>query len=185
MIKDILEDAKARMEGAISALKKDLAAFRTGRASTALLDGVLVEYYGSRLPVNQVATLSTPEARLIVIQPWDKNAIEPIEKAISAANLGVTPQNDGSVIRLALPPLTEERRKELVKQVKKKGEDAKIAIRNVRRDARELLEGLQKEGEASEDEVKRAQEELQRITNSFTETVDQIGKGKEEEILNF
>ena len=185
MIAGILGDAKSGMAGAVESLKKDLASLRTGRASVSFLDGITVDYYGSRVPINQCASVTTPDPRLIVIQPWDKSAITPIEKAITEAKLGLNPQNDGKVIRLPIPPLSEERRKDLAKQARKKAEDHKVSIRSIRRDAKEMLEELEKESEASKDDVARALEELQKLTDTATTHVDEVVVGKEKEILEF
>lgn len=183
MLNDILSDAKGRMSGAVDSVKKEFSAIRTGRASVTVLDDVRVEYYGSMMPVNQVATLSVPDARLIVVQPWDKSVIGAIERAIIGANLGINPQNDGIVIRLPIPALTEERRKDLVKQARKKAEDGKVNVRGVRRDAKEMIEELEKESEVSKDESHRAIESLQEITDSFTASIDSLTEAKEKEIM--
>lgn len=185
MINDAITDARDRMNGAIESYKKELMGIRTGRASASMLDDLLVDYYGSMMPINQVATLSVPEARLILIQPWDKAAFEPIEKAIQASNLGLNPQNDGKVIRLPIPPLTEERRKDLVKQSRKKSEDAKISVRNVRRDAKEMIEAFEKDGDVSKDDSHRGIEELQTLTDSYIAKIDVMTSTKENEILEF
>jgi len=179
----IFEDLKDAMEKAVTALEKSFSKVRTGRASIALLDGIKVDYYGSATPLNQVATLSVPESRLIVISPWDGSVIGLIEKAIQKSDLGLTPSNDGKVIRLAIPPLTEERRKELVKVVKKMSEESKVKIRNIRRDANEQLKDLKKDNTISEDELYDQQEEVQKITNKYIEKVDQALAVKEKEIL--
>ncbi len=185
MANEVVKTAKAKMEKAIKALEKEFAHVRTGRATLALLDGIKVSYYGSEMPLDQVATISVPEARTIAIQPWDVNVLPEIEKAILASELGLTPTNDGKIIRVAVPPLTEERRKELVKLVKKMGEEAKVAIRNIRRDANEKLKKQKKAKEISEDEQFRLQDEVQKLTDSFTKRVDQVVGDKEKEILEF
>ncbi len=185
MANEVVKTAKAKMEKAIKALEKEFAHVRTGRATPALLDGIKVSYYGSEMPLDQVATISVPEARTIAIQPWDVNVLPEIEKAILASELGLTPTNDGKIIRVAVPPLTEERRKELVKLVKKMGEEAKVAIRNIRRDANEKLKKQKKAKEISEDEQFRLQDEVQKLTDSFTKQVDQVVGDKEKEILEF
>lgn len=185
MIGEILGEARTRMGGALDALKKDLVAIRTGRASVAMLDDVRAEAYGAQMPLNQLATLSTPDPRLIVVQPWDKGTFAAIEKALMAANLGMTPQNDGKVIRLPVPPLTEERRKGLVKQARKRCEEAKVEIRSFRREAKELLEELEQEGEAAKDDVRHAQDELQKSTDDFVGKIDQTAAAKEKEIMEF
>jgi len=179
----IFEELKDNMDKALSALEKSFSKVRTGRASLALLDGIKVEYYGSATPLNQVATLSVPESRLIVISPWDSSVIGLIEKALQKSDLGLTPSNDGKVIRLAIPPLTEERRKELVKVVKKMSEESKVKVRNIRRDANEQLKDLKKDNTISEDELYNHQEEVQKITNKYIEKVDQVLALKEKEIL--
>jgi ribosome recycling factor len=185
MIQEILREARGRMDTAVEAFKKEMASIRTGRASASMLDDVVVDAYGTSMPLNQVATLSTPEARLIVVQPWDKGTLEAVEKAIIAANLGLTPSNDGKIIRLPVPPLSEERRKDLVKQAKKRAEESKVGIRAIRRDAKELLEELEKEGESSKDDIHRAVEELQGLTDSHAARVDELTAVKEKEILEF
>lgn len=171
------------MEKAIAAMRKELASFRTGRANPALLDRVLVEYYGTQMPINQMANISVPEPRLLVIQPWDKSALGEIERAIQKSDLGLVPSNDGNVIRITIPPMTEERRTELVKLVKRTGEDAKVAIRNIRRDANEEMKKKEKNGEMSEDESRRAQEEIQKMTDQYIREVDDIITAKEKEVM--
>jgi ribosome recycling factor len=171
------------MNGALEALKKELASIRTGRASLALLDGISVNYYGVLTPLQQLASLSIPESRQIAIQPWEQKIIPDIEKAIMKSDLGLTPMNDGKLIRLHIPPLTEERRKQLTKIVKKKAEETKIAIRNIRRDVNEEIKKLEKENHLSEDDVKRSQDELQKLTDSQIERVDEILRHKEKEIM--
>ncbi|MGE3152363.1 MAG: ribosome recycling factor [Nitrospiraceae bacterium] len=171
------------MERTLEHLKRELSTMRTGRASIALLDNVKVDYYGTVTPLKQVGTLSTPEPRLITIQPWDVKLIKEIEKALAASNLGVTPSNDGKVIRVPLPPLTEERRRELIKICKKHGEDTKVHIRTVRREANEELKKLQKDGKMSEDDLRRSEAEIQKLTDQYIEKVDHVLKKKEEEIL--
>lgn len=171
------------MDKTIQSLKGELAKVRTGRASTALVDPVHVEYYGSSVPLNQVANITTPDARTIQISPWEAGTLGAIEKAILAANLGLTPQNDGKVIRIPLPPLTEERRKDMVKLVKKMGEESKIAVRNHRRDANEALKKLEKAKTLSEDELKKAMDLIQKKTDEKTAEIDKVIAGKEKEIL--
>jgi ribosome recycling factor len=171
------------MNGALEALKKELASIRTGRASLALLDGISVNYYGVLTPLQQLASLSIPESRQIAIQPWEQKIIPDIEKAIMKSDLGLTPMNDGKLIRLHIPPLTEERRKQLTKIVKKKAEETKIAMRNIRRDVNEEIKKLEKENHLSEDDVKRSQDELQKLTDSQIERVDEILRHKEKEIM--
>lgn len=171
------------MEASIQHLKKELARIRTGRASTSLLDEVRVDYYGTPTPVSQVATLAVPEPRLITLSPWDAGLIPAIERALMQSDLGLTPSNDGKLIRLPVPPLTEERRKEFVKQAHRLGEEARVSIRNARRDAVEAIKKLQKDGDISEDDGKRAQDTIQKMTDQFGQQVDQILKRKDEEIL--
>ncbi|GAB6932233.1 ribosome recycling factor [Calditerricola satsumensis] len=180
----ILKSAEERMKKAIDVLKKELAALRAGRATPALLDRVTVDYYGTPTPVNQLATITAPEPRLLVIQPWDKSALGEIEKAIQKSDLGLTPMNDGNVIRIAIPPLTEERRAELAKVVKKHGEEAKVAIRNIRRDANDELKALEKDGQISEDELRRHQEAVQKLTDKYTAEVEALVAAKEKEIFS-
>jgi ribosome recycling factor len=158
---------------------------RTGRASLSLLDGIRVDYYGTQTQLNQMASLSVPESRLIVIQPWDVSAIKDVEKAILKSDLGLTPSSDGKLIRISIPPLTEERRKELVKVVSKMCEEHKIAARNIRRDANDLLKGFKKDGDISEDDAFKAQDNVQKITDDFIKQIDEIYKEKEKEILEF
>ena len=179
----IFEELKDNMEKGIAALEKSFSKVRTGRASIALLDGIRVEYYGTQTPLSKVATLSVPESRLIVISPWDSSVIGLIEKAIQKSDLGLMPSNDGKVIRLSIPALTEERRKELVKVVKKMSEESKVNIRNIRRDANEQLKDLKKDNTLSEDELFRHQEEVQKVTNKYIEKVDQVLAMKEKEIM--
>ncbi|MEJ2642501.1 MAG: ribosome recycling factor [Desulfosarcinaceae bacterium] len=185
MIAETLEDTKDRMNKTITALSNELKRIRTGRASVALLDGIRAEYYGTPTPLDQMASLSVPESRLITIQPWDASAIKEIEKAILKSDLGLTPNSDGKLIRISIPPLTEERRKELVKQVNKIGEEHKVAIRNIRRDANEMLKAFKKDGEISEDDAFKAQDEVQKITDDFIKKIDAIYSEKEKEILEF
>jgi len=170
------------MEKAIGALKRDLSTLRAGRASASMLDRVQAEYYGTMTPINQLGTITTPDSRTLMIQPWDKSALAAIEKAILKSDLGLTPANDGSIIRITIPPLTEERRAELVKATKKFGEDAKVAIRNIRRDANDEIKKKEK-GEISEDESRRHQEDIQKLTDRFTAEVDKILAAKEKEIM--
>ena len=183
MIDEIFEDLKDRMGKSIESLKREYSRLRTGRASISLLDGIRVSYYDTPTPLNQMASLAVPEPRLIVIQPWDKTAIEDIEKAILKSELGLTPMNDGKVIRISIPPLTEERRKELVKVARKMSEENKVSIRNIRRDANEMLKDLKKEKEITEDDLYRSQEEFQKATDQFISQVDELCAAKEKEIL--
>ena len=183
MVDEIFEDLKDRMGKSIESLKREYSRLRTGRASISLLDGIRVSYYDTPTPLNQMASLAVPEPRLIVIQPWDKTAIEDIEKAILKSELGLTPINDGKVIRISIPPLTEERRKELVKVARKMSEENKVSIRNIRRDANEMLKDLKKEKEITEDDLYRSQEEVQKATDQFISQVDELCAAKEKEIL--
>ncbi|WP_353892062.1 ribosome recycling factor [Proteinivorax hydrogeniformans] len=183
MVNDIYSDLKTRMKKAVESLQTELNSVRAGRATPSLLDRIVVDYYGAQTPLNQLANISTPEPRLLVVQPWDKTVIPEVEKAILKSDLGLTPSNDGSVIRLAIPALTQERRSELVRYVKQKGEDGKVAIRNVRRDGNEMVKSLEKDNEISEDESRKAQEEIQKITDQFIKEADRIIQNKEEEIL--
>jgi ribosome recycling factor len=183
MLEDIYKDTETQMQKTTDSLIRDYAGVRTGRASVGLLDGITVEYYGTQTPLNQVATLSVPESSLIVIQPWDATVIKAIEKAILRSDLGITPSNDGKVIRLAIPPLTEERRKQLAKLVKKKAEEKKIAIRQVRRESNDMLKSFEKEKEITEDDRHVGQERIQKITDTFIKKVDEVAAKKEQEIL--
>ncbi len=185
MANEVMKDADVRMDKAIEAFKRDLSRIRTGRASPALLEGIKVDYYGTAMPLNQVASISVPESRLITIQPWDANVLPEIEKAILKSDLGLTPTNDGKVIRVSVPPLTEERRKELVKLVKKMAEECRVAIRNIRRDAIERFKTMKKDKEISEDEFFKLQDEVQKITDDHIKTVDEVLEQKEKEILEF
>lgn len=180
---EVQQTMKSKMEKALQAYQKELNRLRTGRATPALLEGIRVDYYGTPTPIQQTASVTIPESRLITIQPWDKSLIEPIEKAIQKANLGLSPTNDGKVIRIAIPPLTEERRKELVKIVRKMAEECKITIRNIRREANESLKKLEREKKLSEDDLHRASEEVQKITDAQIEQVDRILEAKQKEIM--
>ncbi|OGP11545.1 MAG: ribosome recycling factor [Deltaproteobacteria bacterium GWA2_47_9] len=183
MLNDAYKDIKNKMEGAITALKREFGTLRAGRASLAVLDTITVDYYGVPTPLSQVASLAVPESRLIVIQPWESKILPDIEKAIMKSDLGLMPTNDGKLIRLAFPPLTEERRKELVKVAKRVAEEAKVAIRNIRRDGNDFIKELEKEKEISEDDLKKGQEEVQKITDSYIAKVDDILTHKEKEIM--
>ncbi|QTA82499.1 Ribosome-recycling factor [Desulfonema limicola] len=185
MIESTFNETRDRMGKSIAALEKELKRVRTGRASLSLLDGIKVDYYGTPTPLNQMASLSVPESRLINIQPWDVSVIKDIEKAILKSSLGLTPSNDGKLVRISIPPLTEQRRKELVKVVSKIGEDSKIAVRNIRRDSNELLKGLKNDGEISEDDSFKAQDQVQKITDEYIKQIDEICKEKEKEIIEF
>ncbi len=183
MTKEIMSDAKQRMKKTIDDLTHDLASIRTGRASVHLLDSVTVDYYGTQTPISQVATLHAPEANLITVQPWDISQIAQIERAIMAANLGLNPSNDGKILRVPVPPLTEERRHELARQVSKIAEEHRTAVRQIRRDGNDQLKKKEKKKEISEDEEFRAHEEVQELTNEFVKEIDALAKQKEEEIL--
>lgn len=182
-VKDLLAELNKRMTTTIAAFKAESARIRTGRASTALVSNIKVDYYGTPTPMNQLATLGVPEPQLIVIQPYDTGALREIEKAIQTAELGLNPSNDGKVIRVPVPPLTEERRKEMVKMVKKMGEDHKIALRNIRRDINDGLKSEEKEKKITEDDVRKGQNEVQKITDRFVAQIDQLLSAKEKEIL--
>lgn len=183
MLKDAYKEAEARMKGAIQALEEDLAGIRTGRASPALIERMQVEYYGSPTPLIQLATISVPEPRTLMIRPFDASSLKAIERAILASDLGLTPNNDGKAIRLNLPPLTEERRRELVKVVHNRVEEARVAVRNVRRDSIRDLREFMQEKLISEDDLKRGEEELQKITDQYIEEINTVGERKEKEIL--
>ena len=183
MIQELLKDADKRMKKAVEVLKGEFAGLRTGRASTVLVEDIKVDYYGTPVTIKQIAQIAVPEPTQITIQPWDTSVIPNIEKAIRESDLGVQPQRDGNIIRINLPPLTEERRRELVKKAGKLAEQARIAIRNVRHEVMKDLDKLKKEGGFSEDDIKRAKEELQKITDKFTKKVDELLSKKEEEIL--
>jgi ribosome recycling factor len=185
MIEDIYQEARENMGKSVDDLKREFKRVRTGRASLSILDGIRVNYYGTPTPLNQMATLAVPESRLITIQPWDVSGIKEIEKAILKSDLGLTPSSDGKIVRIAIPPLTEERRKELVRVINKVSEEHKVAVRNIRRDANEMLKDLKKEGDISEDEAFKAQDQVQKITDDHINLVDQITKEKEKEILEF
>jgi ribosome recycling factor len=185
MKEEILSECRQSMSKTIEALKKDLTRIRTGRASTALLDGIKVNCYDTQMPLDQVASLSVPESRLITVKPWDQSIIGEIEKSILKSELGLTPINDGKIVRIPIPPLTESRRKELVKVAKKTAEEGKIAIRNHRREANEMLKELKNEKEISEDELFKGQEEVQKITDEFIKKIDQVTSEKEKEIMEF
>ena len=185
MIDSVYDDARDRMGNSIEDLRNEFKKIRTGRASPALFEGMRINYYGTPTPLNQVASLSVPESRLIVIKPWDQSVIGEIEKEILKSEIGLTPMNDGKLIRIPIPALTEERRKELVKVVHKIAEDHKVSIRNIRRDANELLKGLKKDGDISEDDFFRAQDKVQKITDDYIQSVDETYQEKEKEILEF
>lgn len=183
MPKQVSSQTKDRMEKAIQAYSRELASIRAGRASAALLDKVTVDYYGAPTPVNQLASINVPEARLLVVQPYDKTSLGDIEKAIIKADLGLNPSNDGTVIRISIPALTEERRKELVKLVKKSSEEAKVAVRNIRRDGNDDLKKLEKNGDITEDELRGYTDDIQKLTDSYIAKVETVTKEKEKEIM--
>lgn len=183
MIKEFMEAAEEKMTKTCEALKRDYATLRAGRATPALLDKIQVDYYGAPTPINQMANISAPESRLLLIQPWDKSVIGTIEKAILKSDLGLNPNNDGSVIRIAIPQLTEERRKDLVKIVKKKAEEGKVAIRNIRRELNDDIKELEKSHEVSEDDAKRGLDDAQKLTEKYVKKVDEITEVKEAEIM--
>lgn len=184
MIKDIINGAEDKMHKTISVLKKELASMKAGRANPQMLDRIEAEYYGAVTPLNQLANISAPEPRILLIQPWDKNSVKSIEKAILKSDLGLNPSSDGSVIRLVIPELTEETRKNLVKTVKKTGEDAKVAIRSIRREANDKVKALKKDNEISEDEVKKAEEDIQKRVDTYIKDIDKIIETKEKEIMS-
>ncbi|MCY8837824.1 ribosome recycling factor [Bacillus atrophaeus] len=183
MSNEVLTETKERMEKAVAAYQRELATVRAGRANPSLLDKVTVEYYGAQTPLNQLSSINVPEARMLIITPYDKTAIGDIEKAILKADLGVTPTSDGNIIRIAIPALTEERRKELVKLVKKYAEEAKVAVRNVRRDANDDLKKLEKNGDITEDELRTSNEDVQKLTDEYVSKIDRVTKDKEKEIM--
>jgi len=183
MIDEILLDVEERMENAVEAYKQVLASVRTGRASTSLVEHLQVEHYGQRMPLNQLATLGAPEAQLITIQPWDQSAVDPVMKAIQTSDLGITPQSDGKMIRLPIPPLTEDRRKDMVKQIHGKTEDARISIRNARRHGMDELKKALRNSEVSEDDEHRGEAEIERLTQDQIGRLETLGKEKEQELL--
>jgi ribosome recycling factor len=179
----VLKDAKTRMDKAVAALEKEFSHLRTGRASVSLLDGLKVDYYGTMTPIDQIASLSTPDSRTITIQPWDRAAFGLVEKAIMKSDLGLTPVNDGKIIRIGIPPLTEDRRKDLAKVAKKYTEEAKVAVRNIRRDANDALKKLQKDKAISEDDLRKGEADIQKTTDSYVAKLDQSLARKEKEIM--
>jgi ribosome recycling factor len=181
--KDALAQAKMRMEKAVEDFRKDLATVRTGRANVALLDAIRVDYHGTPMPINQLGTMNVPDASMIVISPWDPGAVAPIEKAIRTSDLGLNPANDGKVVRVPIPPLTEERRKELVKHIHKVLENHRTAVRNIRRDLKEAIEKLEKEKKISEDDKKRSLDELEKVTHAETKKIEDLSAAKEKEVL--
>jgi ribosome recycling factor len=183
MVKNIIKEATEKMSKAVDVVKHELVTIRTGRATPALIEGVKVDYYGTATPLKQIANIGVPDPTLLTVQPWEKNMIQPIEKAIHNANLGLNPANDGVLIRVPIPPLNEERRKEYVKLTKKYGEQGKVSIRNIRRDANDSLKKLEKDKEISEDDLKRAEDEVQKLTDKYTSDIDKLLEQKEKEIM--
>lgn len=184
MVKDILKNAEEKMKKTISVLQSDLSTMKAGRANPTMLDRIQVEYYGSMCPLNQVANISAPEPRVLQITPWETTLLKEIEKAILTSDLGLNPSNDGAIIRLIIPELTEETRKNLVKNVKKAGEDSKIALRSVRRDSNDKIKALKKDGELTEDEMKKSEDDIQKIVDKFVKEVDKLIEAKEKEIMS-
>ncbi len=183
MLDETLTDAKKRMSETVDALKREMSGVRTGRAATGLVDNLKVDYFGSEMPLNQLAQITVGDARLLVIQPWDKNAVDPIARAIQNSDLSISPNIDGAIIRLNLPPLTEDRRRDLVRTVKARGEESKVSIRNARRDAQDTIRMIEKEGEASQDDCQRAQKQLQKLTDDAVTAIDVEAAAKEEEVM--
>jgi ribosome recycling factor len=183
MVQEQIQDAKTRMHKAIESLKNELSSVRSGRASPGLVEHLRVDYYGTPTPLNQLATISTPDARLIVIQPYDRGAMGSVEKAILRSDLGLTPSNDGTVIRLSIPPLTEDRRRDLAKHVRKRVEEARVAVRNVRRDIHDHMRKLEHDHTISQDDLHRSETELQKLTDEQVKEIDKIGETKEQELL--
>ncbi|EYE89336.1 ribosome recycling factor [Fervidicella metallireducens AeB] len=184
MVKEVIKTSEDKMKKSIEALKKELAALKAGRANPSMLDKLMVDYYGTPTHISAMAQITAPEPRMLVIQPWDKSSIKDIEKAIQKSDLGLNPSNDGQVIRLVVPELTEETRKNLVKVVKKHGEEAKVAIRSIRRDANDKLKAVKKDGQHSEDEIKKAEDDIQKLTDNFVKEIDKIVDTKEKEIMS-
>ncbi len=183
MLEETLSEAKKKMSDTVEALKREMAGVRTGRASTGLVDNLKIDYFGSEMPLNQLAQISVGDARLLVIQPWDKNAVDPIAKAIQNSDMSISPNIDGQIIRLNLPLLTEERRRDLVRTVKARGEESKVSIRSSRRDAQDTIRMIEKEGEASQDDCQRAQKDLQKLTDGAVAQIDTASSEKEEEVM--
>lgn len=182
-IEETIKHGEKRNGNSIEALKKELNAFRTGRANPSLLESVMVDYYGTLTPLNQLASISVPEARLIVIQPWDLQSVSRIEKSLQQTGSGLNPVVDGNVLRITIPPLTEDRRKEMVKQIRQRIEDGKVEVRNIRREGIELLRGLEKTKEISQDESRRGQEQIQKVTDSYVNQIEELGSEKEKEVM--
>lgn len=185
MIEDVVTDCRQEMDNGVDAFKRALSKIRTGRANLSILDGIRVDYYGTPTPLNQVAALAVPDPRLITIKPWEKSMVPEVEKVIRTSGLGIEPQSDGELVRLPIPPLTEERRRDLVKGAKTKAEDAKVTIRNSRRDANEMIKALQKDGDVPEDDAKKGLKRIQDVTDDYVKQIDDIFAGKEKEILEF
>jgi ribosome recycling factor len=183
VLEDRIKQAESKMQRAIEVTREELGTIRTGRASPKFVERIQVDYYGSKIPLNQLAGISVPEARILLISPFDRNAMSAIEKAILSSELGINPSNDGTIIRLVFPPLTEERRKELIKAAKERAEEGRVAVRNVRRHAKEEMERLKKEGEISEDDLHRVERDLQKVTDRFVEEIDEMVSHKERELL--
>jgi ribosome recycling factor len=183
MTDKLLSESESKMKKAVEALKRNLATIRTGRASPGLIEGLMVDYFGTSMPLNQLANISVPEARLLAVQPWDKQAISLVEKAILQANLGLNPGNDGTLIRIPIPPLTDERRQELVKMVKKRVEEGRVSIRNARRDSMDQARSLKKSKEISEDQERRAGERLQKLTDDYVRRINDAGAAKEKDLI--
>ncbi len=183
MINEVFQETEDRMKKSVKALEKEIARVRTGRASLLMLDGVKVDYYGTLTPLNQMASIAVPESRMITVQPWDVSAIKEVEKGILKANLGLTPSSDGKIVRISIPPLTEERRKEIAKSARQTCEDYKIAVRNIRRDANENLKSFQKDGDISEDDSFNGQKQIQELTDKYIANIDEVFSAKEKEIL--
>lgn len=183
MLEEQAKESELKMQKAVEVLRRDFASLRAGRANPALLERVLVDYYGTPTPINQVGNIGVPESRLLVVQPWDKALIPAIEKAIMKSDLGVTPSSDGNVIRIMIPQLTQDRRKELAKVVKKKAEEARVAVRNIRRDFNDRLKAMEKKGDISEDEMRRQQDTLQKTTDNYIKIIDKTAENKEQEIM--
>ena len=183
MTQESLEDGRRRMDGAVNAYDKDMAGVRTGRASTGLVDNVRVDYHGTEMPLNQIAQINVGDARLLVIQPWDKSSVRNVVRAIQMADIGLQPSVDGDLIRIVVPPLTEERRRDIVKMVTRRAEEAKVAIRNVRRDVQGRIRNMERDGEVSQDLARRAQDDLQKLTDDAVKMVDAASSGKEKEVM--
>ncbi|HMC09606.1 MAG TPA: ribosome recycling factor [Actinomycetota bacterium] len=183
MVDRHLKEAQDKMHKAVQVTREELAVIRTGRASPKIVERIDVEYYGSRVPLNQIAGISVPEARMLVITPYDRNAVSAIEKAILASDLGINPSSDGTIIRLTFPPLTQDRRKDLIKVVRERAEEGKVAIRNIRRHVKDDMEHVEKDGQISEDDLRRLEKELQRVTDRFTSEIDDVVAAKEQELL--